>query len=89
MVSLLATQPFPYAGVSLKAGQSFEASEKDANLLKLVGRAIDAPARRALPEILTVRVVTRELEPEDESARPDAVARPKRQYRRRDLTAEP
>ena len=62
MPTLVAVQPFTYANRSLNVGDTFEASDMHAALLKLVGRAKDAQTE----------------EP-----------RPKRQYRRRDLTAEP
>lgn len=38
-VALIATQAYPYAGKSLKAGEAFDASEHDAALLILLGRA--------------------------------------------------
>lgn len=60
MPRLIATSTYSYAGKTIKAGDEFEASEKDAFLLKLCHKAIDA-------------------EP----------VRTKRQYRRRDLSAEP
>ena len=68
---------------SLQAGDAFDASQSDAAVLKAVGRAIDAP-------VTALR--TRALEPESETASPDEPTpeqpRTKRQYRRRDLTAE-
>lgn len=60
MVTLQATQAYPYAGRSLKPGDLFDASDQDAAVLKKIGRAIDAPID----------------------------AKPKRQYRRRDMTAD-
>lgn len=60
-VRIKATQAYPYADKSLSAGDVFDASDRDAALLKKVGLAVDAD--------------------------PDA-AKPKRQYRRRDLQAE-
>jgi len=44
MVTLVATQSYAYAQRSLVAGDTFEASEKDAALLKLIGKATDPPA---------------------------------------------
>jgi len=41
-VSLRATAAFPYAGRALVAGDTFEASEPHARLLKLIGKAADA-----------------------------------------------
>lgn len=74
-VTLIATMAYPYAGRSLQAGDTFEASARDADTLKKIGRAKDAPSKR-----YTTRALT-----------PDAVEEPKtrRQYRRRDLEAEP
>lgn len=75
---LMALMPFVYASRPLRAGDVFEASEKDATLLKVVKRAVDAPSRLFR---------TRDVE-----AEPDATVvqpRVKRQYRRRDLSAEP
>jgi hypothetical protein len=42
-VSLVATSAYPYAGKSLVAGEVFTASKQDADLLKLIKRAVDAP----------------------------------------------
>jgi hypothetical protein len=42
---LVATKSFSYAGKRLVKGAKFEASDKDARLLKAVGKAKDAPAR--------------------------------------------
>ena len=44
MPQLIAKAAFPYAGRSLQPGDRFEATEKDANLLKMVKRAEDADA---------------------------------------------
>lgn len=84
---LQATVAFPYAGVSLKTGDVFEASDKDAALLKLVGRAKDAPP--VVPPSRFLR--TRDLEAETADAEPTdgPVPRVKRKYTRRDMTAEP
>ncbi len=42
MVVLVAKEAFPYAGRSLVVGEIFSANEKDADTLKLIGRAEDA-----------------------------------------------
>jgi hypothetical protein len=81
MIHLQATVAFPYAGRSLAAGENFTATQKDADLLKKIGRAVDAPQQR--PRLIRPR----DLEPE-ESATIDT-PKPKRQYRRRDLEPEP
>lgn len=41
---LVALQSFPYAGESIKAGDTFFAEREHANILKLLGRAKDEPA---------------------------------------------
>lgn len=73
MVALIATVAFPYAGRSLAAGDRFDASERDARTLTLLGRAKVAP-----------RLSRKDLTTESETG-----VRPKRQYRRRDLVPEP
>lgn len=77
-VALIATMAYPYDGRSLSEGDEFEASEKDANLLKLLSRAKDAPKRR--------RYFTQDVTPEATSA--ETTPRTKRQYRRRDMQPE-
>jgi len=49
-VHLVATKPLRYATRALHAGDSFSAIPKDARLLKLLGKAVDAPAGVA-PEL--------------------------------------
>jgi hypothetical protein len=83
-VALEATMAYSYAGRSLKVGERFFASEKDAALLKVIGRAKDArvlQTRALTPEPPVDSSITKDPEP--------AQPRAKRQYRRRDLTAEP
>lgn len=43
-IKLIATAPYSYAGRRLKAGDKFQASESDARLLTLVGKAKAAEA---------------------------------------------
>ena len=43
MPTLVATKPLLYAGQSLNVGDEFEASEKDAKILKAIRKAEDAP----------------------------------------------
>lgn len=78
-VALEALATYPYAGKSLKVGDTFEASEKDAELLKKVGRAKDAKRR-----IIT----TREMAPEQPATPEELPEKPRRAYRRRDMIAE-
>ena len=78
-VNLIAKSDFPYNGRSWMPGDLFEAvSEQDANTLRLLGKADDAPRLRKTSR-------------KDLTSDPDTVSldRPKRQYRRRDLVAEP
>lgn len=50
MPQLIAEASFRYATRPLKPGDAFEASEKDANILKLAGRARDAGQDEPQPE---------------------------------------
>lgn len=43
-VHLVAVKPLRYATRALRAGDAFSAIPKDARLLKLIGKAVDAPA---------------------------------------------
>ena len=45
MMKLIATKSMRFAGQSLNPGDSFEASERNARLLKAIGKADDAPAQ--------------------------------------------
>lgn len=49
-MKLVAAKELRYAGRSLKAGESFEASEKDAKVLKAIGKAKDPPRRGRPPK---------------------------------------
>lgn len=42
-LKLIALKPLLYAGKSLLADDAFEASDRDARLLKAIGKAADAP----------------------------------------------
>lgn len=44
-MELIAQKSLRYAGRSLVAGDKFEASDRDARLLKAIGKAADAPVR--------------------------------------------
>lgn len=79
-VRLIAKSAYAYAGTPLVAGDLFDASERDAQILKVTGKAYDAPRLRKTP--YARKDVTAES-PEQESVEP------KRQYRRRDLVPEP
>lgn len=81
---LIATASYPYAGRSLSTGDAFEASERDAQTLKLIGRAVDAPSEG--PPVHAIQ--TRDLTPKDPPSGTHPEPTPKRRYRRRDLQAE-
>lgn len=71
---------FRYAGRDLKAGDEFEATDKDAKVLQLIGVAVEttASSRRGASN------------PPAAEAPAEVVAdapRPRRAYRRRDMTA--
>lgn len=73
MVTVIARETFPYAGVTRYKGNSFEATAEDARILGLMGRVEvkSAPVHLETP--------ASDDEPEE---------RPRRTYRRKDLTAE-
>lgn len=82
MPKLVALTDFPYAHRSIKKGEEFEASERDANVLKLIKRAADA--KQAVVE-------TRQLSLEGEKASddPQDAAQSRRgRYARRDMRSE-
>lgn len=85
-VALIATMAYPYDGRSLRTGDRFEASEPDAELLKLIGKAREAPLRPTPSPRIQTRTLSAESESDTDES-PDA-PKPKRQYRRRDLTPE-
>lgn len=85
-----------YAGKSLPKGTRFEASEKDAKVLKAIRKCADAPAVAPVRKVAETRPLPA---PEPEAVRaedptiPDAPAAeslvpPARQYRTRRLKAE-
>ena len=75
MIQMKCVRPVPYEGRQLVAGETFEAkNELDAHVLISMGKA-----KRAKPESA---ISTREVVAQS------AVAKTKRQYRRRDMTAQ-
>lgn len=81
-VSLVAAANFPYNGRNLRTGDAFTACERDAHILKLLEKAVDATPPRYR---------TRVLEPPVPDGSQDAASplpRKRRQYRRRDVQAE-
>jgi len=81
MVPLKATTELRYGGVTRHAGDRFEATDKDARLLKAIGKAVDdgaLPNRTDLPVLKT----------KEAPAEPDVPLPGPGAYRRRDLQAE-
>ena len=68
-MKLIASKPLLYAGQSLNVGDEFEASEKDAKILKAIRKAEDAPvapAKTVEPEPLQKRTYkTRRMKADD------------------------
>lgn len=86
MPKLVAKVAFTYANRSLQPGDAFEASDKDARVLRLINRAEDAgapaPAAKAPPAVeqLDLNQSGTEQSGSDEPKRG-------RRYQRRDMTA--
>lgn len=80
-VRLVATKAYSYAERTLKVGDVFEASDKDAKLLIMIGSASKAPSASYRAKVLDPVV------PEETRSDPNP-SKPKRQYRRRDLVPE-
>ena len=78
MPKMIANQGFEYGGARLKKGSEFSATTRDARVLALVGRATYAPTEEKLSGLEASAVIVDEVPP----------ARPRRQYRRRDMQAE-
>lgn len=79
-VKLIAKASYAYAGQALSVGDVFEASERDAQILKVTGRADDAP---------TLRKTSRKDLTADSGTSEVKIDRRTREYRRRDLVPEP
>ncbi|EHM01148.1 hypothetical protein HMPREF9946_02223 [Acetobacteraceae bacterium AT-5844] len=80
-ISLVATKAFRFGGRALVAGDEFEASARDARLLKAVGKAGD-PKPKA---VRAAKPAPKDDEPGDSEA-PDVLRRGR--YARRDMQAE-
>lgn len=86
MPDLTAIKEHRYGGKQRFPGDDYTATEKDAKLLKAVGRAKDRAESPKSPVDLPAEVMSRNLEPVEE---PNADPEPARgEYLRRDLTAE-
>lgn len=89
-IQMMTVREHVYAGRRLKPGDAFDATGKsDARLLEAIGRAVYS---RSLPPAEPVKAEPVVEAPASESAQSEEVpgeyVRPKRQYRRRNLTAE-
>lgn len=82
LVSLVATVAYPYDGRSLQRGDRFYASEKDAHLLKITGKAVDAL------DVLPADIHKNKPPAPDESQDAASHSKPKRRYRRKDMAVE-
>lgn len=97
MPVIVATKELRYAGKTMLADVSFEASEKDAKLLVKIGKArlSDAgkPKSVDLPKEVMSRAPVKETkvetaEPVEVKAEESVEEAPKRHYRRRDMSAD-
>jgi hypothetical protein len=72
MPKLTALKEVRYAGKTIHAGQSFDASEKDARVLTAIGKVSGAePANKTdLPKVTTTKAAASAPEPEGEQADP-------------------
>lgn len=101
MPKLQATRELRYAGVTLKPGDIFEASDKDAKVLKLIKKATVAPAvtratqkppkveKVMAPEVAPLPVeAPATVEAKTETETSDQMGYGRQGYRRRDLRSE-
>lgn len=86
MTKLIATESLRYAGCELVIDQEFDASDDDAHVLKLIGKATDAPSSN-LPKSGSQKIHTSALSPEGGDQPPDGAQRRGR-YRRADMRPE-
>jgi hypothetical protein len=95
MVQIIATREIQYAGKRVLAGESFDATEKDAKIYVAVKRAtlagfVEPPAMlktmAAPAPAEPVAPAAEPVDPAKEEAAPDAPAHPQT-YSRRDMTA--
>jgi hypothetical protein len=61
-IKMIATARFTYAGVNLRAGEAFDASSKDARVLRAIKKADVAPAP-APPAIVRAKPLPKQVEP--------------------------
>jgi hypothetical protein len=89
MPVIIAAKELRYAGKTFHADESFEATEKDAKLLVQIRKArvseAAAPVAANFPREVMRRAPIKEI---TAIAEEEPVERVKRQYRRRDMSAE-
>lgn len=93
-MQLIARKAFTYGGARIRPGDAFDATRKDGKVLVAIGRASEGPSGIAqlasmnveLPEQDPPEVATTDAEAVTAEAQPEP--KPKRAYKRRDLTAE-
>ena len=86
MPMLKATRTVRYGRIEYKAGETFEASDKDARVLIAIKKAVFGPASMPGPAIVDRQPAP--AAPKAEEPAPVPFERPRRQYRRRDMRAE-
>lgn len=77
-MKLVATRDMRYAQRKVRKGEEFEAPDRDAKILKLIKKAVDAPPIPAAPVVAhslrtapaLAQTQTRAIEAEEEPARP-------------------
>ncbi|MFP3549743.1 hypothetical protein SB861_03375 [Paraburkholderia sp. SIMBA_049] len=90
-MKMIATRQFNYAGRSLKAGDAFEASTRDARVLAATGRAKAAPVPAPAPASIRAGTQARDMRADADTpdVGPGGEPTTKRgRYRRRDQRAE-
>lgn len=92
-VSMIASKDMVYAGRRIRAGTGFETTgESDARVLEAIGHAKRRPPEppKAAVVVPQVEVTSRRTWHRTVEASPvsETLAKPKRQYRRKDETAE-
>lgn len=92
-VDLIAIKPFSYGGRELKAGDAFHASVDDADILKGVGQAEDAPRTEQAQDEPKLGFEGQGIGYDESATGHEAQGRQSasraRRYKRRDMTAEP
>lgn len=83
-MEMIAKSLFPYGGKYRRKGDKFEAPRRDATVLEKIGKAVRVPQRS--PQEYETRVMV--PQPAAPSNSGSQGVKPKRQYKRRDMTAK-